>query len=111
MPEDGAPRPWEYDVENDLFTFTDSFYAIFRTTAEQGGGYAMSSADYTKRFVHPEMHLLSVWKSKRPSKPMIPISAGNWNIVFFMRMERLDTSRCNFLLSKTVRGEPSEPTV
>jgi PAS domain S-box-containing protein len=46
--------PWEYDVENDLFTFTDSFYAIFRTTAEQSGGYTMSSADYTKRFVHPE---------------------------------------------------------
>ena len=41
---------WEYDVTNDLFTFTDSFYAIFHTTAEQIGGYTMSSADYAKRF-------------------------------------------------------------
>ena len=46
--------PWEYDVINDLFTFNDLFYAIFRTTAGQVGGYTMSSADYAKRFVHPE---------------------------------------------------------
>lgn len=46
--------PWEYDVEKDLFTFTDSFYAIFGRTAEEVGGYTMSSADYAKRFVHPD---------------------------------------------------------
>jgi PAS domain S-box-containing protein len=46
--------PWEYDVLNDLFTFNDHFYAIFHTTAGQVGGYAMSSAEYAKRFVHPE---------------------------------------------------------
>ncbi len=46
--------PWEYDVVNDLFTFNDSFYAIFRTTAKQEGGYTMSSADYVTRFVYPE---------------------------------------------------------
>jgi len=45
---------WEYDVENDIFIFNDLFYEIFRTTAEQVGGYTMSSADYAKRFVHPE---------------------------------------------------------
>lgn len=43
--------PWEYDVESDLFTFTDSFYAIFGTTAEKVGGYTMSSAEYAKRFI------------------------------------------------------------
>ncbi|NQU04678.1 MAG: PAS domain S-box protein, partial [Calditrichaeota bacterium] len=46
--------PWEYDVINDLFTFNDAFYAIFRTTAEQVSGYTMSSAEYAKRFCHPE---------------------------------------------------------
>ncbi|MFH0778320.1 MAG: PAS domain S-box protein, partial [Candidatus Eisenbacteria bacterium] len=45
---------WEYDVAKDTFTFNDSFYAMFRTTAEQVGGYTMSSADYVRRFVHPE---------------------------------------------------------
>jgi len=45
---------WEYDVKNDMFTFNDAFYAIFRTTAKQVGGYTMSSADYSKRFLHPE---------------------------------------------------------
>jgi PAS domain S-box-containing protein len=45
---------WEYDVEKDLFTFNDNFYAIFRTSAEQEGGYTMSSATYAKRFVYPD---------------------------------------------------------
>jgi PAS domain S-box-containing protein len=45
---------WEYDVENDLFTFNDHFYRIFHTTVEQVGGYTMSSADYAQRFVHPD---------------------------------------------------------
>ncbi|MBN1830817.1 MAG: PAS domain S-box protein [Deltaproteobacteria bacterium] len=46
--------PWEYDVANDLFTFNDHFYKIFRTTAEQVGGYTMSSAEYAERFLHPD---------------------------------------------------------
>ena len=45
---------WEYDVANDIFTFNDSFYAIFRTNADQVGGNTMSSADYANRFVYPE---------------------------------------------------------
>ncbi|RJR53124.1 MAG: PAS domain S-box protein [Desulfobacteraceae bacterium] len=46
--------PWEYDVDKDLFTFNDHFYKIFRTTAKEVGGYTMSSAEYAKRFVHPD---------------------------------------------------------
>jgi PAS domain S-box-containing protein len=46
--------PWEYDVINDIFTFNDAFYSIFKTTAEKVGGYEMSSAEYAKRFVFPE---------------------------------------------------------
>jgi PAS domain S-box-containing protein len=45
---------WEYDVAGDVFTFNDHFYAIFRTTVEQVGGYTMSSAEYARRFVHPD---------------------------------------------------------
>ena len=45
---------WEYDVVDDVFTFNDHFYAIFGTTAEKVGGYKMSSAQYAKRFVHPD---------------------------------------------------------
>jgi two-component system, cell cycle sensor histidine kinase and response regulator CckA len=46
--------PWEYDVTKDLFTFNDHFYKLFRTTAERVGGYTMSSAEYARRFVHPD---------------------------------------------------------
>ncbi|MBN1439184.1 MAG: PAS domain S-box protein [Anaerolineales bacterium] len=46
--------PWEYDVEKDLFTFNDQFYALFKTTASEAGGYTMTSAEYAARFVHPD---------------------------------------------------------
>jgi PAS domain S-box-containing protein len=46
--------PWEYDVLKDRFTFNDAFYSIFHTTAAAAGGYTMSSADYAKKFVHPD---------------------------------------------------------
>jgi PAS domain S-box-containing protein len=45
---------WEYDVEKDIFTFNDHFYSIFHTTADQVGGYQLSSADYARLFVHPD---------------------------------------------------------
>lgn len=45
---------WEYDVEKDLFYFNDHFYSIFKTTAEEVGGYQISSAQYAQRFVHPD---------------------------------------------------------
>ena len=45
---------WIYNVEKDLFTFNDQFYKIFRTTAEDVGGYEMSSAEYARRFIYPD---------------------------------------------------------
>ena len=45
---------WSYDVARDEFTFNDNFYAIFRTTVAEVGGYAMRSADYAARFCHPD---------------------------------------------------------
>jgi len=45
---------WEYDPDNDLFTFDDQFYALYGTSAEEEGGNLMSSAEYASRFVPPE---------------------------------------------------------
>ena len=45
---------WEYDVESDLFTFDDHFYAIFRTSAAEVGGYTMPPEEYARRFLFPE---------------------------------------------------------
>jgi two-component system cell cycle sensor histidine kinase/response regulator CckA len=50
---------WEYDVSNDIFTFNDNFYKIFRTTAEEVGGYSMTADEYARRFLHPDdLHLV-----------------------------------------------------
>jgi PAS domain S-box-containing protein len=51
---------WEYDVAKDIYTFNDHFYKIFRTTAEDVGGYTLSSAEYARIFVHPDdRHLIA----------------------------------------------------
>jgi len=49
---------WELDIASGTFTFSDSFYAIFRTTAEKVGGYQMSISDYASHFVHPDDALM-----------------------------------------------------
>ena len=41
-------------LKKNIFTFNDHFYSIFHTTAEQVGGYQLSSADYARLFIHPD---------------------------------------------------------
>ena len=56
---------WEYDVDSDLFSFNDQFYALFHTTAEEAGGYTMSSKHYAETFLHPDdMPMVSVETAK-----------------------------------------------
>ena len=45
---------WEYDVESDMFTFDDRFYALYGTTAEYEGSPKMSADEYARRFIPPE---------------------------------------------------------
>ena len=45
---------WEYSVIDDLFTFNDNFYSIYKVTADKVGGYQMSMARYIELFSHPD---------------------------------------------------------
>ena len=45
---------WEFDPATNLFTFNDNFYQIFGTTAQEVGGYTMSTEEYARRFVHTD---------------------------------------------------------
>ncbi len=45
---------WELDLTTNLFTFDDHFYALFRTSAEEVGGYTMSPEEYGERYLFPE---------------------------------------------------------
>lgn len=44
---------WEYDIDKDLFSFDDRFYAMYGTSVDQEGGMFMSSGTYAREFVHP----------------------------------------------------------
>lgn len=52
--EIGKMGSWELDVTTGIFTFTDNFYNIFHTNAQEMGGYRMTVEDYARQFVHPE---------------------------------------------------------
>ncbi len=45
---------WDYNVDEDLFTFDDHFYAIFHTTAEKVGGYQMKPQQYAEQFLYAD---------------------------------------------------------
>ena len=49
---------WEYDVESDMFTFDDHFYALYGTTVKEAGGMQMSPEEYARRFIPPEESFL-----------------------------------------------------
>ncbi len=77
---------WEYDVEKDLFLFNDQFYSIFHTTAEQAGGYQLSSAQYAGKFVYPDDLPVVGARSSGRSTPPIGITAAISSIAFSTRM-------------------------
>jgi len=56
---------WEYNAIEDLFTFNDHFYNIFRTTAEKVGGYKMTPAQYAERFLHPDDRVMVTNEMKK----------------------------------------------
>jgi PAS domain S-box-containing protein len=45
---------WEFDVATATFTFNDRFYALYGTSAEREGGYAMLADEYANRFLFVE---------------------------------------------------------
>jgi PAS domain S-box-containing protein len=45
---------WEYDLRLGRFVFDDRFFALFGTSAEREGGYAIPVETYAREFVHPD---------------------------------------------------------
>jgi PAS domain S-box-containing protein len=45
---------WEADPSGKMFRFNDPFYTFYGTTAEQEGGYLMTTEEYARRFVPPD---------------------------------------------------------
>ncbi|NLD39154.1 MAG: response regulator [Desulfatiglans sp.] len=74
--------PWEYDPASDLFTFNDYFYKIFRTTAEEVGGYVMTSGEYNRRFIHPDDIAFLTEEGRKASETNDP----NYNRQFEQRI-------------------------
>jgi PAS domain S-box-containing protein len=69
---------WEHDIVNSVLRFNDPFYKLFKTSAEQVGGYYLSTDEFFERFIPPddqsfikaEMHRHSAIKAPRYSHEM-----------------------------------------
>ncbi len=48
---------WDFDPIAGTYIFNDPFYAFYGTSAEQEGGYRMTSQEYAERFIHPDDRL------------------------------------------------------
>lgn len=51
----GPMGTWSFDPEADAFTFTDEFYRLLRTSAEEQDGYLMKPGTYADRFIPAEV--------------------------------------------------------
>ena len=45
---------WEYESSTDEFIFNDQYYSLHGVTADEAGGYRMSSGRFASRYVHPD---------------------------------------------------------
>jgi diguanylate cyclase (GGDEF)-like protein/PAS domain S-box-containing protein len=45
---------WEYEFSSDEFLFNDQYYELHQITSSEAGGYRMASADFARRYIHPE---------------------------------------------------------
>lgn len=45
---------WTFTFPDMIFTFNDSFFSMYGTSAEKEGGYLMTAFDYVDKFVHPD---------------------------------------------------------
>ncbi len=45
---------WEYDMNTEIFSFNNRFYALYGTTAEREGGYSMPLDLYIREFIQQE---------------------------------------------------------
>ena len=63
---------WEYDLKNGMFTFNDSFFAMFNMTAADGG-YQMSADEFATRYTVPA-YADQYETIQKQQNPLIPSS-------------------------------------
>jgi PAS domain S-box-containing protein len=51
----GKMGAWSYDVETEMFHFTEEFYQIFKSTTKAVGTATMSAKEYAERFIPKEI--------------------------------------------------------
>jgi PAS domain S-box-containing protein/putative nucleotidyltransferase with HDIG domain len=95
---------WEYDVATDTFTFNDNFYRIFRTTAAEVGGYRMSSAEYARRFCHPDAAAIVANESRAAVESADPNYSRQIEHRFLYADGEVGTISVRFFVNKDAHG-------
>jgi PAS domain S-box-containing protein len=98
---------WEYDVDNGMFTFDASFYALLRTTPEREGGVLMAPQVYADKFL-PKDESASV---AREIAQAIATTDRNYTRRLEHAIIRADGSEGVFLVQFMIRKDAAGRTV
>jgi PAS domain S-box-containing protein len=67
---------WRFDAATSLFSFDESFYAMYGTTTEREGGGQMSAEVYAREFVHPDDRAAVAAQMESDPRPGNPALTG-----------------------------------
>ncbi|HUJ43939.1 MAG TPA: PAS domain S-box protein [Opitutaceae bacterium] len=95
---------WEYDVPTDQFLLNDEYYSLLRTSAQQHGGYSISSAEFTRRFVHPDDAAMVGAEIEKSLATKDPNYRGEFDLRFIYGDGKVGYFAVSFRIEKDVAG-------
>jgi len=98
---------WELDVASGMFTFSDEFYALHRTTAAREGGPRMSGEEYLRRFVHPD----DAATVQRAKDLAVAAADPNFTHQFEHRIIRADGTTAHVVVRSAIEKDAQARTI
>ena len=89
---------WEIDFERQVIQANDQYYALYRTSAAEMGGYELPLEKYVQTFVHPESRREVIRRFRQASK----IADPNLTMDFTSRV--VDADGNEHKISQRIRG-------
>jgi PAS domain S-box-containing protein len=98
---------WKYLVKESVFLFNNRLYASCGTTAEQEGGFCMSSEEYLGRLVHPEDMDMVAGEIKKALTSEDPDYSGHFDHRIIGRDGEMRTMAVSFSITRDAAGQPT----
>ena len=98
---------WSYDVKTELFHFSEEFYGVFETNAEDQGGFSMTFAEYAHRFLPEDARPLLEGEIEKAIEGEIPGDAGQLEHAIIFADGTHGYIKVSYSLSRNEEGQPT----